>query len=73
MLCCALESNTTWQINYVPVCANLPLLPPTLGDPMDCSLLISSVHVIHQARILEWDPMPSSGGSSQPRDGTRVF
>ena len=69
----AAHPKVTQHDNYVPVCANLPLLPPTLGDPMDCSLLISSVHVIHQARILEWVPMPSSGGSSQSRDGIRVF
>ena len=29
-------------------------LCPTLCDPMDCSLLGSSVHGISQARILEW-------------------
>ena len=29
-------------------------LCPTLWDPMDCSLLRSSVHGILQARILEW-------------------
>ena len=27
---------------------------PTLSDPMDCSLLGSSVHGIFQARVLEW-------------------
>ena len=27
---------------------------PTLSDPMDCSLLDSSVHGIFQARVLEW-------------------
>ena len=27
---------------------------PTLGDPMDCSLLGSSVHGTSQARVLEW-------------------
>ena len=27
---------------------------PTLRDPMDCSLPGSSVHVIFQARVLEW-------------------
>ena len=26
----------------------------TLRDPMDCSLLGSSIHVICQARVLEW-------------------
>ena len=27
---------------------------PTLSDPMDCSLQVSSVHGIFQARVLEW-------------------
>ena len=27
---------------------------PTLSDPMDCSLPGPSVHVIFQARVLEW-------------------
>ena len=37
----------------------------TLCDPMDCSLPVSSVHRILQARILEQIAMPSSRGSSQ--------
>ena len=45
---------------------------PTLCDPMDCSPPGSSVHGIFQARILEWVVMPSSRGSSYPRDWTRV-
>ena len=45
---------------------------PTLCDPMDCSPPGSSVHGILQARILEYVTMPSSGGSSQPRDPTHV-
>ena len=36
---------------------------PSLCDPMDYT-----VHGILQARILEWVAMPSSKGSSQPRD-----
>ena len=43
---------------------------PTLCDPMDCSLSGFSVHGILQARILEWNALPSSRGSSQPRDQT---
>ena len=39
---------------------------------MDYSPLGSSVHGILQARILEWVAMPSSKGSSQPRDRTCV-
>ena len=46
---------------------------PTLCDSMNCSLPGSSVHGILQARTLEWDAMPSSSGSSQPRDRTQVF
>ena len=44
----------------------------TLCNPMDCSPPGSSVHGILQARILEWVAMPSSRGSSPPRDWTRV-
>ena len=41
---------------------------PTLCDPLDCSLPGSSVHGILQARILAWVAVPSSRGSSPPRD-----
>ena len=34
---------------------------PTLSDPMDCSLLGSSVHGIFQARVLEWVAIAFSG------------
>ena len=44
---------------------------PTLGDPMNCNLPGSSVHGILQARILVWVTMPSSRGSSPPRDQTQ--
>ena len=47
-------------------------LCPTFCDPMDCSPLGSSVHGILQAKVLEWAAMPSSKGSSQPRDRTWV-
>ena len=39
---------------------------------MDFSLLGSSVHGIFQARILEWDAISSSIGSSQLRDWIRI-
>ena len=45
----------------------------TLCDPMDCSLSGPSVHGTLQARILEWAAMPSSRGSSWPRDWTCIF
>ena len=41
----------------------------TLGNPVDCSPPVSSSHGILQARILKWVAMPSSRGSSPPRDG----
>ena len=47
-------------------------LYPTLCDPMDCSLLVSSVHGILQARMLEWVAISFSRGSSQPRGRTQV-
>ena len=45
---------------------------PTLGDPMDCSLLGSSVHGILQAIVLEWIAISFSRGSPQPRARTWV-
>ena len=39
---------------------------------MDCSLPVSSLHGILQARILEWVAVPFSRGSSQPRDWTQI-
>ena len=44
----------------------------TFCDPMGWSPPGSFVHGISQARILEWVAMPSSRGSSQPTDRTRV-
>ena len=43
---------------------------PTLWDPMHCSPPGSSVHGTLWARILEWVAMPSSRGSSWPKDWT---
>ena len=40
---------------------------------MDCSRPDSSVHEILQARILEWVAIPSSRGSSHPKDRTQVY
>ena len=44
-----------------------------LFDPMACSPPGSSDRGTLQARILEWVAMPSSRGSSPPRDRTHVF
>ena len=48
-------------------------LCPTLCSPMDWSLPGSSIHGIFQTRILEWVAVPTSRGSSQPRDQTCTF
>ena len=45
-------------------------LCPILHDPVDCSPSGYSVHGIFQARILEGVAIPSSRGSSRPRDQT---
>ena len=45
---------------------------PPLCDPVDCNLPGSSVHGVLRARILERVAMPSSRGSSRPRDRTQV-
>ena len=34
--------------------SEVPQLCLNLSDPMDCSLPVSSVHGIFQARVLEW-------------------
>ena len=67
-------SCVTLVVHCVCACvsAESPQSCPTLHDPMDCSLSGSSVHGILQARILEWVAVPSSRGSSLPRDQTWV-
>ena len=59
-----LSAVTTWH----DVLCLVTLLCLTLCSPMDCNLPGTSVHGILQARIMEWAAMPSSRGSSQPRD-----
>ena len=54
------------------VCVLVTQSFPTLCNPADGSPPGSSVHEVLQARILEWVAMPSSRGSSQPRDQTLV-
>ena len=62
------------QVKYVCACMHVKSLQScvTLCDSMDCSPPGSSVHGILQATILEWIAMPSSRGSSRPRDRTHV-
>ena len=45
---------------------------PTLCNTMDSSPSGSSVRGTLRAKILEWVAIPSSRGSSQPRDQTQV-
>ena len=52
--------------------AQLLQLCGTLCNPVDCSPPDSSAHGILQARMLEGVAMPSSRGSSPPRDWTHV-
>ena len=54
------------------VCSQLLQSCFTLCDPMDCSPPGSFVHGIFLARILEWIAMPSSRGSSQPRNWIHI-
>ena len=54
------------------VCAKSLQLCLILFDPIDCSPPGSSVHGILQARTLEWIVVPSSRGSSWPRDETHI-
>ena len=52
--------NTGVGCHFLPQCmkvkseSEVTQLCPTLSNPMDCSLLGSSVHGIFQARVLEW-------------------
>ena len=46
---------------------------PTLYHSMNCNPPGSSVHGVLQARILEWEAVPFSRGSSRPRDWTWVI
>ena len=54
------------------VCAQSLQPCSTLCNPMDHSPPDSSVHGILRARRLEWAAMPSSRGSSWPRDWTFI-
>ena len=62
---CELTLNLLCEVKVTQLCL-------ALCDPMDCSSQGSSVHEILQARILNCVVMPSSRGSSQPRDQTQV-
>ena len=69
-----------WRITNSQICTNSQVCMcakslqscPTLCNPMNCTLSGSSVHGILQARIWESIAMPSSRGSSPPRDWTHI-
>ena len=72
-----LQSDTTELLNWTELnSSKIPCIHAqscvTLCDPMGCSPPVSSLHGIFQARILEWVAIPSSKGSSPPRDWTWV-
>ena len=58
---------------YSVLCVKSLQLCPTLCDPTDCSPPGSSVNEMLQTRIPEWVAMPSSRGSSPPRDRTHIY
>ena len=58
-----------WVSEWVSEVAQLCV---PLCNPMDCSLPGSSIHVIFQARILEWVAISFCRRSSWPRDWTWV-
>ena len=62
----------SFQVSVSPVCAQLLWSCLNLCDPMDGSPPGSSVHGILQAIILEQVAIPSSKGSSWPRNQTGV-
>ena len=63
---------TTCSHESPVVCVLVTQSCPTLCGPVDCSPPSISVHGILQARILEWVVIPTSRGSSWPRDRIEV-
>ena len=67
------QVNCSGKLSYAVPCHAQSLQSRlTLCYPMDCSLVGVSVRRIFQTRILEWVAMPSSRGSSQPRNWTGI-
>ena len=66
--------SSTWNAwlycSSAPVRAQWLLSCPALCDTVDRSLPGSHAQGVLQARILEWVAMPSSRGSSWPREGS---
>ena len=62
----------SWKWHTYDYNLGSPRILLSLCNPMDCSLLGSSVHGISQARLPEWVAVSFSRRSSQPRDRTQV-
>ena len=62
-----LEKSTAWER-----ASKVTQSCPTLGNPIDCSLPVSSIHGIFQARVQEWVALSFFRGSSWPSDQTSV-
>ena len=67
------EQNRNGPFLYVLCMCSVTSVVFDSATPWNVSPLDSSVHGILQARTLEWDAMPSSRGSSWPRDWTCVY
>ena len=67
-----LKEHGKLMLNIICVHAKLLQSCPTLCDPVDSSPPGSSVLGFLQARIVEWGSIPSSKGSSWPRNWTQV-
>ena len=65
-------ANFPYYNSLLCMCMLSPLCVFDSLQPMDYSPPGSSVCEIFQARILEWVAMPSSRGSSRPRDQTHI-
>ena len=73
LLLLALQSLAGVSLESMHACMLSLESRPTLCDPMDCSPPGPSVYGLLQARILQWIVIPSSRGSSGPRDRTPHF
>ena len=69
---CSALSCRHLHLPYVVIVVLVTQLYQTLCDPVDSSPPGSSVHVVLQARILEWVTITFSRGSFYPRDRTWV-
>ena len=67
------SQTSLFYSEWVTLCMLSHFIHVWLCHPMDCSPPGSSVCGIPQARILEWVAMPSSKGSSWPRDRTSIL